>query len=64
MFFAADDTDARSVAARLAAEIGFDPVDAEPPVQARLLEPLALLRIYLALVQGEGRDIAFRLMRR
>jgi predicted dinucleotide-binding enzyme len=64
MFFAGDDADARSVAARLATEIGFDPVDAGPLVQARLLEPLAMLWITLAVVQGEGRDIAFRLMRR
>lgn len=64
MFFAGDDADAKAVAARLAADLGFDPVDVGPLVQARLLEPLALLWIYLALVQGEGRDIAFRLMRR
>jgi predicted dinucleotide-binding enzyme len=64
MFFAGDDAAAKAVATRLAADLGFDPVDVGPLVQARLLEPLALLWIYLALVRGEGRDIAFRLMRR
>ena len=49
---------------RLVDELGFDPVDAGPLTQARLLEPLALLWISLAYRQGLGRNIAFRLMRR
>jgi predicted dinucleotide-binding enzyme len=64
MFSAGDNEAAKAVAARLAGEIGFDPMDAGPLVQARLLEPVAMLWIYLAVVRGEGRDIAFRLMRR
>jgi predicted dinucleotide-binding enzyme len=64
MFYCGDDAEAKAVAARLATDLGFDPVDAGPLSQARLLEPLALLWIRLAHVQGLGRDIAFRLMRR
>lgn len=63
MFYAGDDAEAKAVAHRLAAELGFDPVDAGPLSRARELEHLALLWISLS-VSGHGRDIAFRLMRR
>jgi 8-hydroxy-5-deazaflavin:NADPH oxidoreductase len=64
MFYCGDDGDAKAAAARLAADLGFDPVDAGRLDQARLLEPLALLWIRLAYVQKMGRDIGFRLMRK
>jgi predicted dinucleotide-binding enzyme len=64
MFFCGDDADARVCAASLAADLGFEPVDAGALAEARLLEPLAMLWIRLAHVQGLGREIAFRLMRR
>ena len=63
LFYCGDDAAAKAVARDLAAEIGFDPVDAGPLAQARLLEPFALLWISLAF-GGHGREIAFRLMRR
>jgi len=64
MFYCGDDADAKTVASRLATELGFDPVDAGKLEQARLLEPLALLWIRLAYVQQMGREIAFKLLRR
>jgi predicted dinucleotide-binding enzyme len=64
MFYAGDDADAKCIAASLAADCGFDAVDAGPLANARLLEPLAMLWIYLAYGGGLGPDIAFRLMRR
>jgi 8-hydroxy-5-deazaflavin:NADPH oxidoreductase len=64
MFYCGDDAEAKGVAARLAADLGFDPVDAGALDQARLLEPLALLWIRLAYAQKQGRDIAFKLMKR
>ena len=64
MFYCGDDAEAKTVAARLAADLGFDPVDAGNLEQARLLEPLALLWIRLAYVQKQGREIAFKLLRR
>jgi 8-hydroxy-5-deazaflavin:NADPH oxidoreductase len=64
MFYCGDDPDAKKVAAQLAKDLAFDPVDAGPLTNARLLEPLAMLWIYLAYAGGLGRDIAFRLMRR
>lgn len=63
MFYAGDDAEAKAVAHRLAAELGFDPVDAGPLSRARELEHMALLWIALS-VSGHGRDIAFALMRR
>lgn len=64
MFYCGDDDEAKAVAARLAADLGFEPIDAGPLREARLLEPLALLWIHLAYAQKMGRNIAFKLMRR
>ena len=64
MLYCGDDADAKQIAHRLAADLGFDPLDAGPLRQARLLEPFALLWISLAYAQGQGREIAFRLMHR
>src|SRR3954471_11318147 len=58
-----NDADAKATAARLASDLGFDPVDAGNLEQARLLEPLALLWIRLAYVQKQGRENAFKLLR-
>ena len=63
MLYCGDDAAAKAVARDLAAQLGFDPVDAGPLKQARSLEPLALLWVSLA-IGGMGTDIAFRLMRR
>ena len=64
MFFAGDDPGAKAVAAQLAQEMGFDPVDAGPLTNARFLEPLAYLWIYLAVKQGHGTGIAYKLIHR
>lgn len=64
MFICGDDAAAKSVVARLTEESGFEVVDAGPLSNARLLEPLAMLWIYLAVKQGLGTEIAFKLLRR
>jgi hypothetical protein len=64
MFLCGDDAAAKQVVAGLATVLGFEPVDAGPLKQARLLEPLALLWISMALAYGQGPDIAFRLVRK
>lgn len=64
MFYCGDDAAAKQPVAQLATEMGFDALDAGPLRQARLLEPMALLWISLALSQGHGRDIALQLLRR
>jgi 8-hydroxy-5-deazaflavin:NADPH oxidoreductase len=58
MFMAGDDTDAKQVVSRLLDAIGFDPLDAGPLVQARLLEPLAMVWIDQAFFRGKGRNWA------
>jgi predicted dinucleotide-binding enzyme len=64
MMYCGDDKDAKESAAALAADLGFDPLDAGPLTMARLLEPYAMLWISLAIKQGIGGNFAFRMMRR
>jgi predicted dinucleotide-binding enzyme len=64
MFYAGDDAAAKQTAARLANDLGFDPVDAGPLANARFLETLAAFWGALAYGQHMGRGIAFRLLRR
>jgi 8-hydroxy-5-deazaflavin:NADPH oxidoreductase len=64
MFVCGDDQAAMPTVLRLVAELGFDAVDAGGLKVARLLEPLAMLWIQLAMGEGLGREIAFALLRR
>jgi 8-hydroxy-5-deazaflavin:NADPH oxidoreductase len=64
MLVCGDDLVAKKTVLGLAEVLGFDPVDAGPLRQARLLEPLAMLWISLAYAYGHGPDIAFKLLRR
>ena len=64
MFYCGDDAEAKRTVHQLAADLGFDPRDAGPLTQARYLEPFAMLWITLALKQGYGRELGFKLMRR
>lgn len=61
-FICGDDTQAKSVVSKLAAEIGFDVVDVGALATARLVESLAMLWVQAS--RNYGRDIAFRLLRR
>ncbi|MFC3532902.1 NADPH-dependent F420 reductase [Vogesella facilis] len=60
---AGDDAAAKQTVLALVAALGFDAVDAGPLQMARYLEPMALLNIRLAYVQGLGADMGFRLVR-
>ncbi len=64
MFYCGDDPAAKNLVRQLAADLGFDPQDAGPLTQARVLEPFAMLWISLAVKFGYGRDSAFQLLRR
>lgn len=64
MFYAGDDSAANRLAAGLAAEIGFEPIELGPLKYARLLEPLAMSWIVLARHRGFGRDFAIDVVRR
>lgn len=63
MLYCGDDPDAKAVAATLAGDAGFDPVDAGPLSYARYLEPFALLWIRIAL-DAKSWDFAFNLVKR
>ena len=64
MLYAGDDGGANRVAARLAGEIGFEPIYLGPLRESRLLEPLAMAWIVLARHRGLGRDFALDVVRR
>jgi NADPH-dependent F420 reductase len=64
MLYCGDDEGAKKVAAQLAGEIGFEPVDAGPLSAAYLLEHFAMLWIHLAYGVGMGRNFAFEIVRR
>jgi 8-hydroxy-5-deazaflavin:NADPH oxidoreductase len=64
MFVCGDDAAAREVALGLARDLGFDAVAVGALSRARLLEPLAMLWISLAMAPGQGRSLAFGLLRR
>lgn len=64
MFYCGDDQAAKATAAELARVIGFHPVDSGPLSNARVLEPTAMLWIWLAVRGGLGRDFAFQIVKR
>lgn len=61
VFVAGDDAAAKSEVLDVAKAIGFDPVDAGPLANARLLEPLGYLNIQLGYVLGQGTAIGLKL---
>ena len=64
MVYAGDDTAAKETAAQLAADLGFEPLNLGGLALARYLEPAAMVWIHLAIIQKQGRGIAFGLLRR
>ena len=63
-FYCGDDAAAKDKVKPLIADIGLNPVDVGPLRNARLLEPLAMLWIDLAINQKWGPNHAFKLLRR
>lgn len=65
MFMAGDSESAKSVASQLALDAGFGScVDFGKSDKVELLEQFALLWINLAIMQGNGRNMAFKIVRR
>lgn len=64
MFICGDDEEAKATVTKLAEALGFEVADVGGLETARLIEPLALVWINLAIKQGLGRNIAFKLVRR
>lgn len=64
MFYAGDDSYAKQIAAKLASDLGFEPIDAGTLAMSKFLETLAVFWGQLAYGQGMGRNIAWRLLQR
>lgn len=62
VYLAGDDRAAKTAVAQLARDAGFTPVDSGPLRNAALLENLAVLWIHLAMVEGRGRNFAFKIL--
>ena len=64
MFICGDDSEAKAAVSRLAEDLGFEVADTGGLAMARYLEPMAMVWIHLAIVQKQGRNMAFRVVRR
>jgi len=64
MYVAGDDDTRKPLVMSLVADLGFEALDAGPLRIARLLEPMAMLWIHMALNRGEPVTTAFALTRR
>jgi predicted dinucleotide-binding enzyme len=64
MFYVGDDASAKKVAAQLATDLGFEPLDAGPLTNSKYLEMLSGFWGTLAFGQNLGLEIGFRLLRR
>lgn len=62
MLVAGDDAAKKPAVMALVAKLGFEPVDAGPLVNARLLEPFGMVWIDQSMKRGRGRDFAFALV--
>jgi predicted dinucleotide-binding enzyme len=62
MFFCGDDESAKKTTAALLEELGFEPIDCGPLTNARLLEPVGMLWIYLAMT-GRGPGFAYKMLK-
>jgi predicted dinucleotide-binding enzyme len=60
LVYCGDDAGAKSVAAQLIRDVGFDPIDAGPLSMARYTEPFSLLVAQLAYEGDKGPEMAYR----
>ena len=63
VFYAGDDGEAKDTVRSLIESMGFEPLDAGPLSNARYLEPVGMLNIYLGYVAKMGTDIALAVMK-
>jgi predicted dinucleotide-binding enzyme len=64
MYVAGDDASRKPQVLSLVSDLGFRAVDAGPLRMARLLEPMAMLWIHMAVNRGEALSYAFALTQR
>jgi predicted dinucleotide-binding enzyme len=62
-FIAGDDTSAKQTVAKLADDIGFDPLDCGPLKAARYLDAMGIMIIQLAYSYGMGPKIGYKLVK-
>lgn len=60
LLYCGDDGNAKTVAAQLIADAGFEPINAGPLRIARYIEPMALLVGHLAYEGNNGPEVAYR----
>jgi predicted dinucleotide-binding enzyme len=63
-FYCGDDADAKAIVAQLISQLGLNLVDAGSLSSARYLEPLGMLLVQLAYVEGMGATIGLKLLQR
>ena len=64
LFYCGEDTLAKEKVASLLDDLETEPIDAGSLTKARFLEPAAALLWHMAIGEGEGTDIALKLLRR
>lgn len=64
MLICGDDSDARQTVAQLAKDVGFEPCITGPLYHARYFEPMAMLWVDMAYLQGRGPDFAYKIISR
>jgi predicted dinucleotide-binding enzyme len=64
LFLCGNDAAAKRVVTALGQELGFDPCDTGPLYHARYLEPMAMLWVDMAYIQGRGSDFALAVLQR
>jgi hypothetical protein len=64
MFICGDEAQAKAVVSELAEALGFEVADVGDLTTARFVEPLAMVWITLAIVRGQGRNLAFKIVKR
>lgn len=64
MFAAGDDPEAKSLVLDLIKDLGFDPFDSGQLFMSRFLEPMSMVWIQPARIEGKGPGFAFKIIRR
>jgi predicted dinucleotide-binding enzyme len=64
MFICGNDPEARETVAQLAKDMGFEPCITGPLYHARYFEPMAMLWVDMAYLQGRGPEFAYKIISR
>ncbi|MEJ2166288.1 MAG: NAD(P)-binding domain-containing protein [Desulfobacterales bacterium] len=64
MFICGDDPEARESVAQLAKDVGFEPCITGPLYHTRYFEPMAMLWVDMAYLQGRGPQFAYKILSR